>query len=109
MRKDSQLVYSTATGRVKPAAEAAKPAAAAGDGIVRLKKETKGRGGKGVTLVTGLALNESALKALAKELKQLCGTGGTIKEGVIEIQGEQRDKLKAHLETRGFTVKIAGG
>lgn len=109
MKESSRLVYSTETGRIKP--DKSKPAtpASSQDGIVRLKKESKGRGGKGVTLITGLPLNESELKSLAKELKQLCGTGGTIRDGIIEIQGEQREKLKPALENKGYTVKIAGG
>lgn len=109
MKDSSRLVYSTETGRIKP--DKSKPATPGSDhdGIVRLKKESKGRGGKGVTLITGLPLNESELKSLAKELKQLCGTGGTIKDGIIEIQGEQREKLRPALENKGYTVKIAGG
>ncbi len=108
MKKNSHLVYSTDGGRIKPTAEPSKTPDA-GDGIVRLKRESKGRGGKGVTLVTGISLAEADLKTLAKELKQLCGTGGTVKNGVIEIQGEQRDKLKPFLEAKGFIVKLAGG
>lgn len=109
MKDSSRLVYSTDGGRVKP--DKSKPATSisSSDSIVRLKKESKGRGGKGVTLITGLPLNEPELKQLAKQLKQLCGTGGTVKDGVIEIQGEQREKLKPALEERGYTVKIAGG
>lgn len=109
VKDSSRLVYSTETGRVKP--DKSKPDAQVPpkDSIVRLKKESKGRGGKGVTLVTGLPLTDSELKSLAKELKQLCGTGGTVKEGVIEIQGEQRERLKPALENKGYTVKIAGG
>lgn len=79
-----------------------------GDGIVRLTRETKGRKGKGVTLITGLNLEEKELKALAKKLKALCGSGGTIKDGVIEIQGDHRTALKSTLE-KSYTVKIAGG
>lgn len=108
MKKNSRLVYSTDTGRIKPSEETS-TAPTAGDGIVRLKRESKGRGGKGVTLITGVDLAETELKTLAKELKQLCGTGGTVKNGVIEIQGEQREKLKPFLEAKGFTVKVAGG
>lgn len=108
MGNNSRLVYSTDVGRVTPAQQKlARPAAT--DGVVRLHRETKGRKGKGVTIITGLGLAEQELKILAKKLKQLCGTGGSVKEGVIEIQGEQRDKLKTHLESLGFTVKIAGG
>jgi len=80
-----------------------------GDGIVRVSRESKGRAGKGVTLVTGLPLDDDALAKLAGELKKRCGSGGTVKDGVIEIQGEQRDLLVAELARRGFTVKKAGG
>ena len=80
-----------------------------GDGRVRVSRETKGRKGKGVTLVTGLPLDETALKALAKQLKQRCGTGGTVKDGVIEIQGEHRDVLVEELTKLGYDAKKAGG
>jgi translation initiation factor 1 len=83
--------------------------AVTGDGIVRLHRETKGRGGKAVTLVTGVPLAGPELKALARELKQKCGVGGALKGDVIEIQGDQRTPIRAELEKRGFTVKIAGG
>ena len=107
MAKDTRLVYSTEQGRIKEQPPAT--LAPTGDGIVRLFRESKGRGGKGVTVIKGLPLTEGDLKSLAKTLKQVCGTGGTVKDGVIEIQGEQRDKLKATLEAKGYTVKIAGG
>lgn len=79
------------------------------DGIVRIHRETKGRKGKGVTLIKGLPLDANALKALAKTMKQQCGTGGAVKEGVIEIQGDQREILKVLLEKKNYTVKLAGG
>lgn len=79
------------------------------DGIVRIHRETKGRKGKGVTLIKGISLGDKELKALAKQMKQQCGTGGAVKEGVIEIQGDQREVLKAFLEKRQYTVKLAGG
>ena len=85
------------------------PAMAAGDGVVRVGRETKGRKGKGVTVITGLALDREALARLATELKQRCGAGGTIKGSVIEIQGEHRDLLVDELERRGFVVKRVGG
>lgn len=103
----NRLVYSTESGRIGPKQSA--PTTPATDGIVRLHRETKGRKGKGVTIITGLGMTEVELKILAKTLKQLCGTGGSVKNHQIEIQGEQREKLKAHLESHGFTVKIAGG
>lgn len=80
----------------------------AGDGIVRVSRETKGRGGKGVTLVKGLPLDAAALAALGKHLKAACGTGGTVKDGVIELQGDHRDALVERLARDGFNVKKAG-
>jgi len=79
------------------------------DGIVRIGRETKGRKGKGVTLITGVPLNSTALKDLAKRLKQKCGTGGTIKEGIIELQGDHRTRLLTELEAEGYKVKLSGG
>ncbi len=76
---------------------------------MRLHRETKGRGGKAVSIVRGVPLAGAELKALAKALKQKCGVGGAVKGNDIEIQGDQRDILKAELEKRGFQVKIAGG
>jgi translation initiation factor 1 len=80
-----------------------------GDGIVRLARETKGRKGAGVTLVTGLPLADPELAKLAKTLKSRCGVGGAVKDGVIELQGDQRTKLKPLLEADGYRVKLAGG
>jgi len=80
-----------------------------GDGIVRVSRETKGRKGKGVTLVTGVLLDEVDLQKLAAELKRRCGAGGTVKGAVIEIQGDHRDLLAAELAKRGYSVKRAGG
>ena len=76
---------------------------------VYLHRESSGRAGKAVTLVKKLILSEEALKALAKKLKQECGTGGTVKDGVIEIQGEHREKVADVLQKLGYKVKIAGG
>jgi translation initiation factor 1 len=114
---NSRLVYSSETGRICPAC--GKPVAAcvcrkaaarpAGDGVVRVRRETKGRGGKTVTVITGLPGNEAALKNLAGELKKRCGTGGTLKDGTVEIQGDHAELLVAELQKRGFTVKRAGG
>jgi translation initiation factor 1 len=106
-KKDSRLVYSTETGRIKESDTPTRPYD--GDGIVRIRRETSGRKGKGVTTITGFDLDAAALKTLAKQLKQKCSTGGTVKDGVIEIQGDHRDKLKAELEKLGHTVKLAGG
>lgn len=107
MNKNSRLVYSTDQGRIKP--EKDNQTRSAGDGIVRIHRETKGRKGKGVTLVKGFDLEDKALKDMGKALKQVCGTGGTIKDGVIEIQGDHRDKILAYLLDKGITAKIAGG
>jgi translation initiation factor 1 len=76
---------------------------------IYLHRESKGRGGKAVTLIKGLALSEGDLSALAKKLKQACGSGGTIKDGVIEIQGEHREKIADTLRKLGYKVKVAGG
>ncbi len=105
--KNSRLVYSTETGRIKD--EKVTASIPAGDGIVRIRRETAGRNGKGVTTITGIPADEAELKNIAKALKQTCGVGGSVKDGVIEIQGDQREKIKADLEKRGFTVKLAGG
>jgi len=103
---DLNLVYSTDGGKINKPLEKKSPPE--GDGIVRIHRETKGRKGNGVTLIKGLPLNEKALKALAKELKKRTGTGGSVKDFVIEIQGDQRDIVKTILEKQGYTVKLAG-
>jgi len=116
-RNNSRLVYSTDAGRrcpdcQRPVADCScrRPSPASpGDGIVRLRRETKGRGGKAVTVITGLGLAEVALQDLARALKQRCGVGGAIKGEDIELQGDQRAALQPELEKRGFKVKLAGG
>ena len=107
MPKETRLVYSTETGRIKPEKEQEQHPT--GDGIVRIRREVSGRKGKGVTTISGLDLPDTELKKLAKNFKQLCGTGGSVKNGVIEIQGDHRDKLRTTLEQQGHTVKLAGG
>lgn len=77
--------------------------------VVRVGRETKGRKGKGVTVVTGLPLRGDALEALGSELKRLCGSGGTVRDGVIEVQGDHRDALVAELTKRGYAPKRSGG
>jgi translation initiation factor 1 len=115
---NSRLVYSSESGRICPKCK--KPIAGcicsnsaaiplSGDGVVRVGRETKGRKGKGMTLIKGVPLPVDELKKLAKELKQKCGTGGTLKDGVIEIQGDHRDALIEMLKARGWTVKRSGG
>ncbi|MGE0191614.1 MAG: stress response translation initiation inhibitor YciH [Planctomycetota bacterium] len=89
--------------------DAPKKKAPTGDGIVRVGRETKGRKGKGVTVVSGVPLAGGELEALAKRLKTRCASGGTVRDGVIEIQGDHRDTLVPVLEAEGFTVKRVGG
>ena len=111
------LVYSTDSGRMcpqcrQPAAScrcSVTPARVSSDGVVRVSRETKGRAGKGVTLVRGLALDAVALAALGKQLKTACGSGGTVKDGVIEVQGEHCERVMEVLRVQGFVVKRAGG
>jgi translation initiation factor 1 len=111
------LVYSTDSGRMCPAcrqpiaaclckAQAAPPA---GDGVVRVSRETAGRGGKAVTVIRGVPLQGEALAALGKRLRTMCGAGGTLKDDVLEVQGEHRDRVVDWLSKEGFTVKRAGG
>ncbi|ANS43219.1 stress response translation initiation inhibitor YciH [Serratia plymuthica] len=104
---NSRLVYSTDSGRIKQ--EEVKPQRAKGDGIVRIQRQTSGRKGKGVCLITGIDLDDAALEKLAAELKKKCGCGGSVKDAVIEIQGDKRDLLKQLLEAKGMKVKLAGG
>lgn len=107
---NSTLVYSTETGRIKPRNDKNKQASASTtDGTVRLQRQTKGRGGGTVIIISGINLPASSLKDLAGELKKKCGCGGTVKDGVIEIQGDHRDTLMLELQTRGYKVKLAGG
>ncbi|WP_031524609.1 stress response translation initiation inhibitor YciH [Siccibacter colletis] len=104
---NSRLVYSTETGRIdEPKAAPERPK---GDGIVRIQRQTSGRKGKGVCLITGIDADDATLAAIAAELKKKCGCGGSVKEGVIEIQGDKRDLIKNLLEARGMKVKLAGG
>jgi translation initiation factor 1 len=105
-----RLVYSSERGRVEPKNPRSTPRdAPAGDGTVRVRREVKGRRGKTVTTVSGVPLPGAQLKELAAELKRACGSGGALKDGVIEIQGDHCDSLVADLEARGFRVKRAGG
>ena len=104
---DNNLVYSTDGGRISATKQ--EKSYDLGDGIVRIRRETKGRKGKGVTTISNAGANDDELKALCKELKKLCGCGGAVKNGTIEIQGDNRDQIKAALEKKGFKVKFAGG
>ena len=104
---NSRLVYSTDTGRIDEAkVEVVRPK---GDGVVRIQRQTSGRKGKGVCLITGIDASDAELATLAAELKKKCGCGGSLKDGVIEIQGDKRDLIKSLLEAKGMKVKLAGG
>lgn len=104
---DLDIVFSSDQGRIRP--DQKKPGLSKGDGIVRVGRETKGRKGSGMTIITGVPLQPQGLKDLAKSLKQKCGTGGTVKGHVIEIQGDHRDLLVRELEAIGYKVKKSGG
>lgn len=112
-KDDRPTVYSTEWGDLRKAGQApAKKAAASlppNQQTIYLHRESKGRGGKTVTLIKGLKLKPDDLRELAREIKQACGVGGTLREDVIEIQGDQREKIAPLLKGKGFQVKIAGG
>ena len=119
-RDESRTVYSSQGGRIcprcrRPASgcrcreELAAKKAPPGDGIVRVRREVQGRHGKTVTTIAGVPVGADALRDLAGELKRRCGTGGTAKDGVIEIQGEHVETVMAELTARGYRVKRAGG
>lgn len=116
-RENSRLVYSTenesrcpACGRsLRKCSCTGKKKVEGNDGTVRIGRSTKGRRGRGVTVITGVPLEGDALLDLARELKKKCGTGGTLKKGVIEIQGDHRSLLMKELEARKFKVRLAGG
>jgi len=111
------LVYSTDGGRMcpqcrRPMADCQCKAASnqpLGDGKVRVSRETKGRAGKGVTLVKGLPLDATALAALGKQLRSACGSGGTVKDGTLEIQGDHVERIMALLQAQGYAPKRTGG
>ena len=115
---NSRLVYSTEVGRMCPAC--GQPLAAcvckqlakvapAGDGTVRVSREKQGRGGKTVTVVRGLPLDAQALAVLGKGLRAACGAGGTVKDGVLEVQGDHAERVLALLLAEGYKAKRAGG
>ena len=111
------LVYSTDAGRMCPHCRQPTPACTCkslrltptGDGVVRVSRQTKGRAGKGVTLVKGLALAPTALNELGKLLRTQCGAGGTVKDGQIEVQGDHAERIVQVLKDRGFAAKLSGG
>lgn len=112
------IVYSTGIGErcpncLRPAGQCVckkgTPGKTTADGVVRVSRETQGRKGKGVTVISGLGLSSADLDALATELKKKCGSGGAVEAGKIEIQGDHRDRLVEELSKRGFKAKRAGG
>jgi translation initiation factor 1 len=117
-----RLVYSTDNGKVSTCSTCGQPykkcrcgesasttTTKKNDGIVRIMRDRKQRGGKTVTVIAGVPVNADALSALAQQLKKLCGSGGTVKDGTIEIQGDHCDKVQAKLTELGYKVKRAGG
>lgn len=116
---DSRLVYSTEPGRVAKKRAKSKQglvkshksnrAADPRDGIIRIRREVKGRKGKQVTVVSGLPATGDSLKRTAAHLKRVCGSGGSIKDGCVIIQGDHRDKVQSELNKLGYAVKMAGG
>ena len=113
---NSRLVYSSEGDRFKearPRASDSRSSEAAprlpDDGIVRITRDRSGRNGKAVTVIHGLRARGDALDALASELRRRCGAGGTVKDGVVLIQGDHRERVAEHLRARGYTVKLAGG
>jgi translation initiation factor 1 len=109
--KESRTVWSSDQGDVRRNESGARSVVSLppNQQIVYLHRDSKGRGGKTVTLVKKLVLSEEDLKELAKKLKQICGSGGTVKDGEIEIQGEHRERIAGALQKMGYQVKIAGG
>ena len=118
---ESRLVYSTETGRMCP--KCGRPQSKCGcqrkpsksapgkasDGIIRIRRESKGRKGKTVTTISGFQEKDTVLKMIASDLKNRCGTGGSCKDGIVIIQGDHRETIKTELTRQGFTVKMAGG
>ena len=114
MSKNLRTVYTTEHGRIISQRESPKRSGKATtspkrDGVIRVSRETKGRKGAGVSIITGVRLSSNELKELARELKGKCGSGGTVRADTIEIQGDHRDRLVELLSAKGWTVKRAGG
>ena len=115
--RDSQPVYSTDGGRLCPQCQRqlvkcvcgdARPRAT-GDGVVRIRRETKGRGGKAVTVISGIPEHPDTLKTLCKQLKQRCGVGGAVKVDTLDKQRDHRSACQDHLNKKGYEVKLSGG
>ena len=116
MSSDDRTVYSTEQGRIcfacgNPINQCScrKQTSPPGDGNLRVSRETKGRKGKGVTLIKGLNIDSAALALMSKKLKVMCGSGGTVKEGVIEIQGDHIERILDYLKKQGVRAKRTGG
>lgn len=108
IEQKSRLIYSTEKN-VPPEISQDKSPMPPGDQTIYLRREVKGRGGKTVTTLSGLVMPAAGLEKLAGELKRICGSGGSVKEGIILVQGDHRAILKSVLEKKGFKVKLAGG
>ena len=104
---NSHLVYSTGSGRIKEPTK--KESIIPSDGFAKVRRETKGRKGKGVVTISGLGLDNAGLKELAKKLKKTCGAGGSVVDQTIEVQGDKREQIQHVLEKNGFKVKFVGG
>ena len=111
-----RIVYSTEQGRICPGCgnpvnqcTCRKQTSPSGDGNVQVSRETKGRKGKGVTLIKGLAMDAATLGLMSKKLKTMCGSGGTVKKGIIEIQGDHTESILDYLKKQGMKAKRAGG
>ena len=116
MSSENRTVYSTELGKICPGCgkpikqcSCRKKTSPPGDGNVRVSRETKGRKGKGVTLIKGLNMDSAALESISKKLKIMCGSGGTIKRGIIEIQGDHIERILDYLKKQGGKAKRSGG
>jgi translation initiation factor 1 len=109
MKRDARLVYSTTDGDLRKAREPKLKERQADGNRVRVRREVAGRRGKPVTTVSGVPIGDAALKQLAGKLKKRCGVGGSVKDGVIEIQGDHRDVVVEILKAEGYTPVLAGG
>jgi translation initiation factor 1 len=109
IRRDSQVVYSTTDGDLRRARDPGSVRRRAGDGTVKVRREVAGRRGKAVTTVSGVPVDDAELRSLAGRLKKRCGVGGSAKDGVIEIQGDQRDLVLEVLRSEGYAPVLAGG
>lgn len=107
--KAAKVVYSTTDGDLRKARDPKVKARLSGDGRVRVRRETSGRRGKAVTTVSDVPVDDDGLRALAGRLKKRCGVGGSVKDGVIELQGDHRDTVVAVLRADGYDVVLAGG